>query len=120
MAEEALVQGVCMLTSTEQPGRDRGLSNAEDPFGRRWAHAFGQRREHHGDLLRGGFQTIQGRIASSAERGAARLTAKRLDRFSAAMLAVADQGVDVSFSVPEVGALGVGTSEPFGVYAFGS
>ena len=35
------------------------------------------------------------------------------------MLAVADQGVDVSFRVPEVRALLVGTSESFGVYAFG-
>ena len=35
------------------------------------------------------------------------------------MLAVADQGVDVSFSVPEVRALRVGISEPFGVDADG-
>jgi hypothetical protein len=34
MAEEALVQGVCVLASTEQPGRDGGLSKAEDPLGR--------------------------------------------------------------------------------------
>jgi hypothetical protein len=47
------------------------------------------------------------------------LTPKRLDWFGLAMLAVANQGVDMSFSVAEVRALGVGTSEPFGVYAFG-
>jgi hypothetical protein len=38
------------------------------------------------------------------------LTPKRLDCFGLAMLAVADQGVDMSFSVAEVRALGVGTS----------
>jgi len=102
VAEEMLVQRVCVPACTREPPRNRGVSKAEDPRSRRRVQPFGQRREHHGDLVRGGFQTVQGRVASSAERGAARRTSKRLDRFSAAMLAIADQGVDVSFSVPEV------------------
>jgi hypothetical protein len=47
------------------------------------------------------------------------LTTKRLDPLATAMRAVANQSVDVSLGVPKVGALGVGTSEPFGVDADG-
>ena len=62
---------------------------------------------------------VQRSIVSSAERGAARLTTERLDRFSAAMFAISDQRVDVSLGDPEVRALSVGTSEAFGGYALG-
>ena len=48
------------------------------------------------------------------------MTPKRLDPLETAMLAIADQGVDVSFRVPEVRALGVGTSEALGVDADGA
>jgi hypothetical protein len=61
---------------TQQPPCNRGLSKAEDAFRRGRVQPFGQRRQHHGDLLRGHFQTIERRVASSAERGATRLTAK--------------------------------------------
>jgi hypothetical protein len=57
---------------------------------------------------------------SGREGGVTGLTPKRLDPLEMAMLAVADQGMDVSFCVPEVRALRVRTSEPFGLYAFGS
>ena len=67
------------FASASQPGGDGGLSKAEDSLSRGRVQPFGQRRQHHGDLLRGGFQSVQGRVASSAERGAAGLTAKGLD-----------------------------------------
>jgi hypothetical protein len=67
----------------------------------------------------GGFQTIQGGVASSTERGAASRTSERLNTLGLAMLAIADQGVDLSIGDPEVGALRVGASEPLGVDAFG-
>jgi hypothetical protein len=47
-----------VLASTSQPGGDSRLTIAEDSFRRGRIEPFGQRREHHGDLLRGGFQTI--------------------------------------------------------------
>ena len=119
MAEEALVQGLCMLASTGQPGRDGGLSKAEDPLGSRRVQPFGQRREHHGDLVRGGFQTVQGRVAPSTERGTAGLAAKRLDPLGTAMLAISDQRVNVSIGDPEVRALLVGTGEALGVDPLG-
>jgi hypothetical protein len=69
--------------------RDGRLSVAENPLGRGWVEPFGERREHHGDLLRGGFQTIQRSVASGSERDAAGRTSKGLDPLSAAMLAIA-------------------------------
>ena len=118
-AEGALVQGLSVLASARQPGGDGRLPIAEDPFGSRWVQPFGQRRQHHGDLLRGSFQTVQGRVASSTEGGVAGLAAKGLDPLDTAMLAISDQGVDVCIGDPEVRAEGVGTSEPLGVDAFG-
>jgi hypothetical protein len=47
------------------------------------------------------------------------LTAKGLDPFGLAMLAIADEGMDVGLGDAEGGAEAVGTSEPRGVDAFG-
>ena len=43
MAKGALVQGVCVLSSSRQPSGDSGLLVAEDPFGSRKIQPFGQR-----------------------------------------------------------------------------
>jgi hypothetical protein len=77
-------------------------------------------RQHHGDLLRRGFQTIQRRVAPGREGGAARLTAKRLDRLGMAMLAVPNQCMDVSIGVAEVRTLLVGAGVAVRVDTFGS
>ena len=82
IAEEALVQDLCVLTSTSHPGGDGGLPVAEDTLGSGRVQSFGKRRQHHSDLVRGGFQTVQGSVASSTEGGAAGLTAKGLDPLS--------------------------------------
>ncbi len=58
-------------------------------------------------------------MASSAERGTAGLATKRLDQFSAAMLAIADEGMDVSLGDAEVQALLVGSGVALGVHALG-
>ena len=58
MAEESLVQGVRVLPSSGQPGGDGTLSKAEDSRSCGRIQPFGQRREHHGDLVRGSFQTV--------------------------------------------------------------
>ena len=89
MAEEALVESVRVLSSTRQPGGNGGLPVAENSRSCRSVQPFGQRREHHGDLPGRGFQTIQGGVASRAERGLAGLTAKRLDPLCTAMRAIA-------------------------------
>jgi hypothetical protein len=96
------------------------LSKAEDAFSSgRVQPFFGQRRQHHGDLVGGRFQPVQGRVMSSAERDAARLTAKGLDALGSPMLAISDERMNRSLSDPAVPALRVGTSEPLGIYAFG-
>ena len=118
--ESALVQGLSVLASAGQPGEDGGLSIAEDPLGSGSVQPFGEARQHHCDLVRGGFQTIQRSVASSAERGAAGLAAKRLDPLSATMCAIPNQRVNVGICDPEVRALLIGTGEALGVYAFGS
>jgi len=66
------------------------LSVAEDPFGSGGVQPFGQRRQHHGDLVRRGFQTVQGSVAPGSERGKARRASKGLDPFGTAMLAIAN------------------------------
>jgi hypothetical protein len=119
MAEGPLVQRLSVLPSASEPCGDGGLPVAEDSFGRRWVQPFGQRREHHGDLVRGGFQPIQGGVTSSAERGAASLTTERLDPLRLTMLAIANERMNVSVGDPEVRALLIGTGVAFGVYLFG-
>ena len=73
VAEAALMEELCVLASASEPGSDGGLTVAEDPFSGGWVQPFCERREHHGDLLRGSFQTVEGGVASSTERGVLRL-----------------------------------------------
>ena len=96
------------------------MSKAEDPFCGRRVEPFGQRREHHGDVMGRGFQAVQGGGASSGERGVAGRASKRLDPPSRAMLPIPDESVDLSIDDPGVRALRVGTSETFGVDPFGA
>jgi hypothetical protein len=58
VAEAALMEERCVLASASEPGGDGGLAVTEDPFSGGWVQPFCQRREHHGDLLRGSFQTV--------------------------------------------------------------
>jgi len=90
MAEEALVQGLrvhglhgierlvmvaCRKPKTRSAARsDPALRPARDP--------------HHCDLMRGGFQTVQGSVAPGSESSTAGLTAKSLDSLGMAMLAI--------------------------------
>jgi hypothetical protein len=90
MGEEAFVQGLCMLPSASEPGGDGGLSVAEDPFSGRSIQPFGQRRENDCDLLRRGFQMVQGRVTPSTERDVASRASKGLDALGPAMLAISD------------------------------
>ena len=116
IAEEALVQGLCMCPSATQPDRDGRLSVPENPFGGGRAGPFRQRREHHGDLVSGGFQPVEGRVAPGSEDGVAGLTTKALDALGLAMLAIAHQGMNGSVGDPEVRTLPVGTGEAIGLY----
>src|SRR5260221_7050231 len=114
-----LMEGVRVLPSAREPGGDGSLTIPEDPFGSGRVQPFSERREHRGDVVRRGFQAIQGSVASGTEGGAAGLTAKGLDPLGLAMLAIPNQSVDVSICDPEVRALLVGTSEALGVHSLG-
>jgi hypothetical protein len=59
-AERALMEELSVLACPSEPPRDGLLTIAEDAFSRRRIQPFGQRGEHHADLLRGRFQVIQG------------------------------------------------------------
>ena len=109
----------CLPARVRKAG-DGGLTGAEDAFGGGRIQSFGQRREHHGDLLRGGFQTRQRSVASSTKRRAAGLTPKRLDLLGMTMLAIANQRVDLGIGDPAIRALRVGTGVALRVDAFGS
>jgi hypothetical protein len=117
--EEALVQGLCMLSSASEPGSDGGLTVAEHALSCGRIQPFGQRREHHGDLVRGSFQAVQGSGAPGSEGGAASLTAKGLDALGTAMLAIPNQRVDPIICDAEVQALLVWTGEAHGLYPLG-
>jgi len=58
-------------------------------------------------------------MVASREGGVASLAAKGLDALDMAMLAIANEGVDLGIGDPEVPALRVGTGVAFGVYPFG-
>src|SRR5260221_3643403 len=79
IAEKMLMEGVRVLPSAREPGGDGSLTIPEDPFGSGRVQPFSERREHRGDVVRRGFQAIQGSVASGTEGGAASLTAKGLD-----------------------------------------
>jgi len=111
MAEEAFVPSLCVFSCTSEPCRDGGLSGAQDPLCSPKISPFGQRGQHHGDLVGRGFQMRQRRVASSTEGGSAGLTTNRLDALGLAMLAIADESVELSIGDPEVRALRVRTSE---------
>jgi hypothetical protein len=115
MSKGALVQALSVPASAGQPGHDGRLSVAEDPFSGGRIQPFGQCRQHNGDLLGRSFQPVQRGMAARAESGVTGLATKGLDALGLAMLAIPDQCVDVSLGDPAVGALRVGTSEPFGV-----
>src|SRR5258708_37057253 len=111
-AEEVLVYGFRMVGSTGPPGGDVSLSKAEAPFGSGSVQSFGECSQRHCNLLRGGFQTIQGGVSPSSERGAVGLTAKRLDPLGLALLAGPDQGRHLSLGEPKLWALLLGSGEP--------
>ncbi len=112
------MQDLHVLASAGQPGGEGSLTVAKDPFSGGSIQPKGSRRQHHGDLLRGSFQTVQGSVAPSSERRATDLTTKGLDALSIAMGAIPDQGVDASVCDPEVRTRIVGTGEALGVHAF--
>ena len=56
-------------------------------------------------------------MAASTEGGAASLAAKGLDLLGTTMRAIADQGVDLSISDPEVRTLLIGAGVALGVHA---
>jgi hypothetical protein len=66
------------------------MTVAEDPPSGGRIQSFGKRSQHHGDLPRRSFQTVQRGVAPGSERGAAGLTAKRLDPLSLAMCAISN------------------------------
>jgi len=115
-AKEALMQSLSVYASTGQPSSDGVLMVAEDTLCGRGIQPFSERRQHHCDLVRRGFQTVQGGVAPSTERGVASLTAKRLDPFSKTMLAIPNQGMNVSVCDAGVEALSVRTGEALCVY----
>jgi hypothetical protein len=119
MTEGALMEDLSVPACASEPCGDGGLTVAEDPTGFGSIQPLGQRRQDHGDLMGRGFQTVQGGVTSSTERGAASRTSERLDLLGMAMLAISDEGVDLSIGDAEVRTLLVGTSEALGVHSLG-
>lgn len=113
------MEDLCVLASTSQPGDDGRLPVAEDPLSGGRVQSFGQRREHYGDLLGGGFQTVQGRVTSGSERRAASRASKGLDLLSLARLAVPDKCMDLIISDAEVQTLLIRTGVVLRVHASG-
>jgi hypothetical protein len=119
VAEAALMEELCVLACSSEPGGDGGLTVAEDTLCSGKVQSFGQRSEHHGDLVRGSFQTVQRGLEPRSERRVASLAAKGLDPFGLAKLAIADESVDGSVCNPAVVALLVRTGETLCVCVWG-
>jgi hypothetical protein len=116
VAEGALVQGLSMLTCTGQPGGNGGLPKALRPARPPKDPALRPARDpHHGDVMGRGFQPRQRRVAPGSEGGTAGRASKGLDLLGLAVLAISDQGVDLSIGDPGVRTLRVGTGESLGV-----
>lgn len=77
------------------------------------------RDPHHCDLVRGGFQTIEGSVAPRSECGVASLTTKGLDSLDTAMIAISNQSVYSIVSDAKVRALMVRIGESLGVHPDG-
>jgi hypothetical protein len=120
MTEKVLVKALCVLPSAGQPGGDRRMPVALRPARQRKhlvLRPAPSARPRPGTGR--GFQPVHGSVTSSSEGGAAGLTPKRLNPLDTAMLAISDQGVDVSIGDPGVRALRVGTGETLGVHPLG-
>src|SRR5215469_4373460 len=76
-------------------------------------------REHHGDLMRRGYQAIQRGVASRTEGAVTGRTSESLDAFGLAMLAIANQRVDVSSGNAKVGTVSGGTGIALGLHSLG-
>ena len=92
-----------------QPGAQGELAMAEDAGGGTKADSLSQSAEDFGDTLGRGLEPIQdGAGAHTKLRVARRATKTRsVNTFVAAMVAAADQGVDLVISDPEVEAVGI-------------
>jgi len=119
VAEGVLMEELSVLACASEPPCDGRLPITEDAFSRGRVQPFSQGGEHHDDLVRGSFQTVQRSVASSTERGAALLAAKGLDLLSLTMLAIPNQRVDPRIGDAEVHALLIGTGKILGIDAFG-
>ena len=91
MTENVLVEALSVFPSASQPRRDGGLTGAEDAFGGGNIQPFSQRSEHHGDVVRWGFQTVERGVASGSECRVTRRTSEGLDPLGAAMFAVSEK-----------------------------
>jgi len=92
------------------------MAVAEDPLSGGRIQPFSEGSQHHGDLLGGGFQTVQRGMEPGSERGTAGLAAQCLDALGMAMLAIANESMDVSVCDAEVQALMVRTGEAICVH----
>src|SRR5260370_5529792 len=87
------------------------MAVAEAPLRGGRIQPFSEGSQHHSDLLGGGFQTIQRGMAPGSERGMAGLAAHCLDALGMAILAIANESMDVSVCDAEGRAMGVRTGE---------
>jgi hypothetical protein len=113
------IQNTCCILWIKNYRLASGLSIAEDTLSGGWVQPFGQGRQHPCNVMGRGFQSVQGCVAPGSERGAAGLTAKRLDLLGMTMLAITNQRVDLGIGDPAIRALRVGTSKALGVHALG-
>jgi len=111
------MEELSVLASTGQPGSDRGLSIVEDPLSSGKVQSFSKGSQHHCDVMGRGFQPVQWDVASGCESGVTGLTAKGLNPFGLAMLAIANQRVDMRLNDSKVQALAVGTGKALGLHA---
>jgi hypothetical protein len=107
-----------MLAGAREPTSDCVFRGGENAGGGAEAEAFGDGMEDLGNTPGWRLQTIEWGIPAGRDLSFTGLAEEILDRLVAAVIAVADQGVDGRVGDPEVPAIRVGTGVPPGVDGF--
>jgi hypothetical protein len=113
-----VVQALGVLAGTGNPTSDSCFRELKDTRGGVSAETFGDGVQDLGNAGLRGFEAVKGGVPAGGELSAAGLTIEILDRLTAPVMTVTDQGMERGIGDLEVEAVGVGTGEAIGVECF--
>ena len=114
-AEELVMQGMRMEAGARQPTLHGHVGQVKDAGGGLEAEAFGDGMQDLGDCGGQGIETVECGVPARCEFMMAGLTIEVLDRITATVVPVADQGMNLRIMVIEVPTIGVGAGIARGI-----